>query len=71
MKKFKTMVYFHRSKEDNWEICDEAKELGFKNPHDLVYLGYELEMEVEVSEDLKHKVLKIDGQDVTDKEIYL
>lgn len=71
MKSFKETIHFHREKEENWDIEKKAKKKKFTNPEDLVYLGYELEMEVEVREDLKHKVLTINGQDVSDKEIYV
>lgn len=71
MKSFVEKVYFNRGKEENWDIESKGEELGFERPSDLVYLGYEVEMEVEVREDLKHKVLKINGQDVSDKEIYV
>lgn len=71
MKSFKTEIYFHREKEENWNICSEAEVMGFKNSDDLVYLGYEVGFEVEVSEELSHKVLKINDIDVSDKEIYI
>ena len=71
MKKFKEEISFTRDKEDNWEIENKAKELGFSNPEDLAYLGYEVMMEVEVSEDLNYKVLTINRIDVSDKNIYI
>lgn len=71
MKTFKETIYFNREKEDNWEIVDQAMELGFKNARNLPHLGYELKMEVLVSEDGKNKVLTINGVDVSDKEIYV
>ncbi|WP_291567064.1 MULTISPECIES: hypothetical protein [unclassified Clostridium] len=71
MKSFKETICFHREKEQNWSIEDRGVEEGFKNSDDLVYLGYEVEMEVEVREDMKHKVYKINGVDVSDKEIYV
>ena len=71
MKTFKETIYFHREKESNWEIEEKAHELGFSKSDDIVYLGYEVGMTVLVSEDLKHKVLTIEGIDVSDKEIYI
>ncbi|NFC67286.1 hypothetical protein EXN48_14555 [Clostridium botulinum] len=69
MKSFIEKIYFGRDKEENWDIEEKAERRGFKNSEKLVYLGYEVEMEVR--EDLKHKVLKIDGVDVSDKDIYI
>lgn len=71
MKTFKETIYFHREKEENWDIEEKAHEKGFSNSKDIVYLGYEVEMEALVSEDLKHKILSINGIDVSDKEIYM
>lgn len=71
MKKFITQVGFSREKEDNWGICDKAEKLGFENSDDLVYLGYSIDMEVEVREDLGNRILKINDVDVSDKEIYI
>ena len=71
MKKFIETIYFNRDKEDNWDIERKAKKLKFENPEAVVYLGYEVEFEVEISEDLRHKVLKIEGVDVSDKDIYI
>lgn len=69
MKSFKETIYFHRSKDDNYEIVEEAKSLGYNQTHDLLNLGYEVEMEVEIFENGKLKVLKIAGKDVSDKGI--
>lgn len=71
VKSFEEDIYFHREKEDNWEIQDKAEELGFRKPSDLRWLGSELEMRVVVSEDSKHKVVAVNGVDVSDKEIYI
>ncbi|NFM26160.1 hypothetical protein FDB84_17355 [Clostridium sporogenes] len=71
MKSFIEKIYFGRDKEENWGIEEKAEYRGFKNSEKLVYLGYEVGMEVEVREDLKHKVLKIEGVDVSDKDIYI
>jgi hypothetical protein len=52
-------IYLHRSKEENWELQEKAKKQGIKRD-DLLYVGYEVEMRVEVTED-KIKVLEING----------
>ena len=61
-------IYIHRQKEDNWDIVNKAIELGFNKTiaNDLVYLGYEVEFEVEIFNDGKNRVLSIDGEDVSD-----
>lgn len=71
MKSFKETVYFGREKEENWDIQRKAEKLGFENSRNLVYLGCDVGFEIEVKEDFKHKVLKIEGIDVSDKEIYI
>lgn len=71
MKTFIETIYFHREKEDNWEFCDIAEEKGFKNPDDMVWVGSEVEMKVEISESNKHKVLEINGIDISDKEVFI
>lgn len=68
-KSFIAEIGLYREKEDNWDLEEQAEELGFSNPRDIVYLGHEVIMEVEVREDLAHKVLKINGVDVSDKDI--
>jgi hypothetical protein len=61
---FKKKIYFHRDKEDNWELVTQAEELNFKGTKELSYLGYEIEFEVEIFEDGSNRVLAIDGKDV-------
>lgn len=48
-----TKVYFHRDKEDNWDIQEEAESVGFSVQHvkDLAYLGYEIEFDVNITVD--------------------
>mgnify|MGYP000854053635 CR=1 FL=1 len=70
-KGFRVRIYFHRGKEENWELEEKAKELGFRAPEEVAYLGYEIGMDVEVSENGRHKVLTIQGVDVSDKNIYI
>ena len=71
MKSFKKKIYFNREKEENWNIEKKGKKLGFEKSEDLVYLGYEIEMKVEIFEDITVKVLKIQGIDVSDKDIFI
>lgn len=69
MKSFVEIIDFHRDKEDNWEIEEKAESLGFKNSEDLLYLGYDVDMKVEIDEDGNNIVLEINGIDVSDKYI--
>lgn len=69
MKNFEETIYFHREKEDNWDIIDKCESLGFKNADDLAYLGYDVEMKVEINESGDNVVLEINGIDVSDKDI--
>lgn len=66
---FKKTIYFHMEKgEQIWELENQAKSKGF-NSERLRYLGYEVEMVVEIFEDGTNKVISIQGVDVSDKEI--
>lgn len=65
MESFKQKIYFNREKEDNWEISDIAEDKGFMGASDLCYLGYEVEMEVEIFENSSNKVLSINGVDIS------
>lgn len=69
MKKFEENVYFNRDKEDNWDIIDKAYRQGFDNPDNLAYLGYDIQMKVEINESGDNVVLEINGIDVSDKDI--
>ena len=79
MDSFKETIYFYREKEDNWDIVDRVKELGFfqnipiynKSVDDLKYLGSEVEMEIEINERCQVKVLSINGIDISDKDVYI
>jgi hypothetical protein len=57
MNKMITTIYVHREKEENHEIVEQAKDLGILR-EDLLYLGYEIELKIEITED-KIKVLEI------------
>ena len=63
-------IYFNRDKEENWEIERKAEEHGLRNSEDMVYLGSNIGMKVEITE--KHiKVLELQGIDVSDKNIFI
>jgi hypothetical protein len=66
-------IYFNRDKEENWDIEKKAKKLGWKNSEDALYVGYEVSMKIEITNEdgFKTKVLKIGNVDVSDKEIYI
>lgn len=68
--KFIENIYFHREKEENWGLEAKATRLGFKTPHDIGYLGSEVEMKVEITAN-HTKVLEIQGIDVSDKDIFI
>lgn len=59
LKSFKTVIYMHRSKEENFNIVDLAFEKGFEASiaDKLKYLGYEFEIEVEIFEDGTIKII--------------
>ena len=69
MKSFKINVYTNNSKEENWDIVDKADKLGFQNVENFRYIGYEICFETKLFEDGTNKVLKINGVDVSDKDI--
>lgn len=73
MDKITKTIYFNRDKEENWDIEKKAKKLGWENSEDALYVGYEVGMKVEITNDdgFKTKVLKIGKIDVSDKEIYI
>lgn len=66
LKSFTETIYLNRQKEENHAIEFRAKELGF-NTENILFLGYEVEMEVEIFEDGTVKILKVNGIDVADK----
>lgn len=71
MKSFIETIYFNREKEENWSVCNRAEELCFKNPRDMIWLGSEVEMKVEIREDNKHRILEINGTDISDKNVLI
>lgn len=74
MKSFRKKIYFHMDKDGQiWDIEKQAESQGFSTER-LRFLGYEVEMEIEIYEDGTNKILSItssNGQkiDVSDKEI--
>jgi hypothetical protein len=71
MKSFVTTIYFRRDKEENRDIIEKARQEGYENSNELMYLGYEIDMTIEVFEDSTIKVLEIENIDVRDKNIRL
>jgi len=68
---FKEVIYFHREKEDNWEIEEKFTETFSEDGRNMVYLGSEVKMEVEIFKDKTAKILSVNDVDVSKKEIYL
>lgn len=68
MKSIKEDIYFHREKEDNWELEKKLAKKHF-NTDNILYLGYEIQMKVELMEDGTNRVLEFEGVDVSDKNI--
>lgn len=64
MKSIKQTIYFHREKEDNYEVYDAMEANNFKTDN-IMWLGSEVAMEVELFEDGSNKVLSINGKDVS------
>lgn len=64
MKSFKETIYLHRDKEDNWGIQQRYKEEFGVESHDVLYIGCELPIEIEIFEDGTCKCLSVDGKDV-------
>lgn len=61
-------IYLHREKEDNWELEEKLKKEQF-NTNNILYLGYEIHVKVELMEDGTNRVLEFEGVDVSDKNI--
>lgn len=71
MRSFKETIYFHREKENNWNLVSKAEEMGFESADAFLYTGYELEMKLECRENGVSKILEINGKDVSDKNIFI
>lgn len=63
----KQKIYLHRDKEENYDLVKKAKKNGIQNADNLLYTGYEIELEVEISKDGVVNVLKINNTDISDK----
>lgn len=70
MESFKKKVYFHREKEENWDIEEESIYRGF-DAENILWLGSEVEMTVEIREDGTNKVLSVQGKDVSNLDIFI
>lgn len=70
MKSFKKKVYFHREKEENWDIEEESISRGF-DTENILWLGSDVEMTVEIREDRTNKVLSVQGKDVSNLDIFI
>lgn len=59
LKSFKTKIYFHRSKDENANIVRKALKHGFDSLtiDKLRYLGYEVELKVEIFENGTVKII--------------
>jgi hypothetical protein len=68
MNKLITKIYFHREKDENSKLQELAIAQGIKR-EDLLYVGYEVEMKVEITE--SHvKILEIDGVPI-EKDVFI
>lgn len=68
MKSIKEDIYFNREKEDNWELEKKLEKKHF-NTDNILYLGYEIQVKVELMEDGTNRVLEFEGVDISDKNI--
>ena len=70
MKSFKKKVYKKKKKEENWDIEEESISRGF-DAENILWLGSEVEMTVEIREDGTNKVLSVQGKDVSNLDIFI
>lgn len=68
LKSIKQKIYFHREKEDNWDLEEKLEKKKF-NTDNILSLGSEITVEVELFEDGTNKVISFEGIDVSDKNI--
>lgn len=68
LKSIKEKIYFHREKEDNWNLEKKLEKKKF-NTENILWLGLEIEVKVELFEDGTNKVISLQGVDVSDKNI--
>jgi hypothetical protein len=69
MDSFRDLIYLNRDKHENRNISEEALKRNYSKSADLLYLGYEVVMLIEIFEDGTNKVLEINNIDVSDKDI--
>ena len=70
MKSFKKKVYFHREKEENWDIEEESISRGFDGEN-ILRQGSGVEMAVRNREEGTNKVLSVQGKDVSNLDIFI
>ena len=68
MKSITEKIYFHREKEDNWDLEKKLEKKKF-NTENIPWLGLEIEVKIELFEDGTNKVISLQGVDVSDKNI--
>lgn len=68
MKSIKEDIYFHREKEDNWDLEEKLEENKF-NTDNIRWLGSEVHIKVELMKDGTNRVLELEGVDISDKNI--
>lgn len=69
MKSFKTTIYFHRDKDENWDLEAMFMEHFNAECRDILYTGYEIAMEIEVFENGRVKLLSVEGIDVSKENV--
>lgn len=65
-------IYFHRDKDENWEIIENLVDnMGYNENDisDIKWLGSEIEMVVEIYKDMTAKLISIEKADVTEHNI--
>lgn len=68
MRSIQENISFNREKEDNLDLESKLKKKNF-NTEQILYLGYDINMKVELMEDGTNRVLELEGVDISDKNI--
>lgn len=68
VKSIKENIYFHREKEDNYNLEEKLEKKKF-NTENILHLGSEIGMKIELFEDGTNRVLALNGVDLSDKNI--
>lgn len=68
MRSIQENISFNREKEDNLDLESKLKKENF-NTEQILYLGYDINMKVELMEDGTNRVLELEGVDISDKNI--